>query len=76
MIKKNSTNSSQSPSNQITLKSERTNKNESECSFTLTSDEERDGDGNSIGGRRSSINGKSRKNKLPPPDSQNNVILV
>ena len=42
MIKRNS------PSH---LKSERTVKNESECSFTLTDDEEQ-----SIGGRRSSIN--------------------
>ncbi|CDW75940.1 UNKNOWN [Stylonychia lemnae] len=75
MIKKNSTNSSQSPSNQINIKSERTNKNESECSFTLTSDEERDADGNSIGGRRSSITGKrSKGNKIPLPENQ--TILV
>ena len=63
MIKKNSSTSGQSPSNQINMKSERTNKNESECSFTLTSDEEKDADGQSIGGRRSSLLGKRSKPK-------------
>ncbi len=47
----------QSP-NQINLKSERTMKNESECSFTLTDDDERDADGNSLVGRRSSLSRK------------------
>lgn len=66
MIKKNATSgtASQSPSNHIQVKSERTNRNESECSFTLTSDEEKDGEGNSTGGRRSSLQGRrSRHSK-------------
>ena len=41
MIKKNST--AASP-NTMNLKSERTNKNESECSFTLTDDDEKEND--------------------------------
>lgn len=63
MIKKNST-TSQSPSNQINVRSERTVRNDSECSFTLTSDEERDADGQTLGGRRSaSIHRKKSRTK-------------
>eukprot|EP00347_Sterkiella_histriomuscorum_P004550 403360036 len=73
MIKKNSTTTSQSPSNQIMIKSERTNRNESECSFTLTSDDEKDADGQSIGGRRSSLIGRRSKTNKP---SESSAILI
>jgi hypothetical protein len=51
------------------LKSERTAKNESECSFTLTDDEEKDADG--MGGRRSSINRRMKSKS----DSTNAILI-
>ena len=63
MIKKNGGTGrpSQSP-HHVNLKSERTNRNDSECSFTLTDDEEH----RLEGGRRSSSQAKRAKSEANP----------
>ena len=64
MIKKNTTGQSPKKNQQANVKSERTNKNESECSFTLTSDEEKEAaDGQTLGTRKSSLRGKRSRSK-------------